>query len=1176
VCLFTAALLTGCGGGGGGGGGGGSDGGSGNPPPNRLPTANAGADQSVKRNVTVRLDGTSSADSDGDALAYRWVQTSGTAVTLDSSTSAQPSFTAPNQSGTLTFSLIANDGKADSTADLVAVTVTNTAPTAASATSMAVGLGQVATLDGTGSTDADGDSLTYTWTQLSGPSVIIENVAPGIGRFPVPYTPVVFVFALTVSDGEATSVTINITINVTVAATPPSPPIAYAGWDCDVARRSIVGLYGWGVDANYDNLTYSWEQTGGPTVALSNANTTSPSFTAPETPAQLRFRLRVSDGTFTSEPDEVVVNVRNFAPEVYNAGITPGAAYTADTLVANAQPVDPDGDVLTATYEWRRNGTLVGGQTSSTFPANLTTKNDVISVRMTFDDGLEQTFVDASTVILDSPAVLSAQTPPPTSLNYGATANFTVTATDPDGDAIAGYAIVYGPAGFNITDQGNVSWIAAGPLFDRLTDFNWAVRVRGDESSLLSGTIEVRDATRVYPLRRNNIGIPVEYSGLRIADLDGDGDEEMLVGSSQAVYVLTRSGSGYRQSWVYPFEIGTAQTYSVPVSAVAARDIDGDSRQEIFFSKSDRLVRLDGIARREAASRELRCRGLEFADLDGNGTAELACLASDMYSAVARIAVLNPTTLAELWSTPEMELGYDMAVGNVDGDAALELVTSGGYVFDGASHQNQWAYSQPFGNAVEVGDMDADGVDEIVAVSSGIVRAYSAVYRSPLWEYAPSPYFGPYSLTVADANGDGRLEAIGGTSSWGDVISVGYNTTTHQPELLWQINAQEYGVSSIAVGDVDDDGTNEVVWGAGAGSSGRDDFVIAGFTPTISVKWQSDTVPQIDGAFYGGALARVGGGVSRLMFSTLSSDSGYSGVRAIALTPMTGEVDASPQIDYNWTTPLALDIADVDNDNIDELLVGKQDYSSSHFATYDIDSWTVEWQSPQLQSDEPYAIEHADMNGDGRIDLVGLTNAGYVEIHDIHSQSLLWRSTRLGASVSLALADLDDDGELEIIVALNDRIVIYGRALLGSTYLERASVAQANVTDLVVSDLDGDNDEEIYVLNANWFSNATLSVYDADLQLLRATHLGTPATAIFVEESSFARKNLLLSVGTPYSYPYTHPQLWAVDPVSGADVWRSPPLAGGVQRNALQFIDVTGDGEPEITFGTTGGMYHTR
>ena len=101
-----------------------------NPPvENQVPTANAGADQSVKEGKIVTLDGTGSTDSDGTIASYTWTQTdsTGVKVALSNSSAAKPTFTAPDvdASTVLTFTLVVTDNKgAASSADTVRITIT--------------------------------------------------------------------------------------------------------------------------------------------------------------------------------------------------------------------------------------------------------------------------------------------------------------------------------------------------------------------------------------------------------------------------------------------------------------------------------------------------------------------------------------------------------------------------------------------------------------------------------------------------------------------------------------------------------------------------------------------------------------------------------------------------------------------------------------------------------------------------------------------------------------------------------------------------------------------------------------------------------------------------------------------------------------------------------------------
>ena len=162
------------------------------PLPNTPPAANGSIDQIVDAGDSVQLDGSGSIDPDGNITLYKWNQIAGPPVTLSDADTARPSFTAPSNisstSNALIFQLIVTDNKNATSLSTSEVTVqpANRPPTADAGLNQTVNAGDVATLDGSKSNDADGDPLTYSWTQTGGPSITLKSVDKPITTFTTP------------------------------------------------------------------------------------------------------------------------------------------------------------------------------------------------------------------------------------------------------------------------------------------------------------------------------------------------------------------------------------------------------------------------------------------------------------------------------------------------------------------------------------------------------------------------------------------------------------------------------------------------------------------------------------------------------------------------------------------------------------------------------------------------------------------------------------------------------------------------------------------------------------------------------------------------------------------------------------------------------------------------------
>lgn len=214
--------------------------------PNVAPIADAGTDQTVAEGDLVTLSGLASSDANADALTYTWVQVAGPAVTLSDATAAQPTFVAPEGlvNTDLKFTLTVRDATTVSAIATVTITVNanDDAPTADAGVDRAIDAGTLVALDAGGSSDPEGQGLTYRWLQTGGPNVTLSDPNAAQPTFTAPgvVDPTRLTFTVEVGDGTSvTSDTVQVTVN---------PPGLVAAWSFDGTGETVVDVTGHGND----------------------------------------------------------------------------------------------------------------------------------------------------------------------------------------------------------------------------------------------------------------------------------------------------------------------------------------------------------------------------------------------------------------------------------------------------------------------------------------------------------------------------------------------------------------------------------------------------------------------------------------------------------------------------------------------------------------------------------------------------------------------------------------------------------------------------------------------------------------------------------------------------------------------------------------------------------------
>jgi hypothetical protein len=216
--------------------------------------------------------------------------------------------------------------------------------------------------------------------------------------------------------------------------------------------------------------------------------------------------------------------------------------------------------------------------------------------------------------------------------------------------------------------------------------------------------------------------------------------------------------------------------------------------------------------------------------------------------ALAATASAAGTLLIQYTGTGTDHLGGAVAFGDVNGDGTPDIIVGAdgaSYVdvYDGASPATRLYHftgtvGDAFGSTVETGDVNGDGKADVLigayawdgpaGTDQGYMRAFDGATGAQLFELRgdrATDTFGA-SIAVADINGDGKGEILVGApfaELRGTNANTGYvklfDGATQAQLFRWDGPGRfdEMG-RGVAFGDVNGDGTKDVVLGAGSGS----------------------------------------------------------------------------------------------------------------------------------------------------------------------------------------------------------------------------------------------------------------------------------------------------------------------------------------------------------------------
>ncbi len=657
---------------------------------------------------------------------------------------------------------------------------------------------------------------------------------------------------------------------------------------------------------------------------------------------------------------------------------------------------------------------------------------------------------------------------------------------------------------------------------------------------------------------RATYGVGIGDRGLHAADLDGDGTLEIVATAgpndffaNDHWYVLRESGGEYPQVWA-------RHQYTASLKSLQVADVDGDGDDEVLVGVGGDVLVYDGldpVLIQTLSTTASEVRGLEVADVDEDGNLEA------VFVDATRLFLVDLVTGA----VDEAAAGFggtDVAVGHVTGGFDYEIVvaagSSSGWVLDGPTRAVHWENTAGFGDEIDLADVDGDGLDEVAAGFR-----WNDIH---VWDGDTETV--RYTVNVFNEFATLRFRDLGGATpdlvwadaQWGDVHAADGDTGTP----LWLVDNPEHGVTGLEVADVDGDGSRELLWGAGFTSSGAD-FLFVNDAADGFAEWQS---VDFGGPFRGFDAGDVDAdGAPEIISGAFESESGSGDGLWFVHDAVTRDLEFTSPEPFGGSNLVGLwrvRRAQLDGDAAEEILVAIDRLYVGKVLVYDGASHALEREIDTESGLNVLGLEVADVDGDGNLEIIvstGRQHTGasgvYVYVFDGASGAQEWRSPDMsGGSFAdypyLRVADVDGDGNLEIVTARQGGEV---RVYDGVTHAEQLVTGDENVSSLDTPDRDGDGTAEIVI-------GDTLGL----IEVLDAASGAVAETVGFfggrIDGLAVADTNV--DGAADYVFAVAD-EVRAVSGAGGAVLWASGDIGTGVGADdSLRVTDVDADGLPEI------------
>lgn len=492
-------------------------------------TTNPVVDAGVDINTNVAVSRTVSV-TDTTATTIVWSQVSGPGTMSFNSSTSKTTTISANTEGSYVFRATLTDALGNVGTDDVNFLWDTTVPAITMPADVITGV--LANLD---ATVTDSNTLTYSWSKVSGPGTIVFGSSTSEDTSIFTTTDGDYVLRLTATDGAGN------TSSDTVALTWDSTaPTVDAGVD-----QVVNGLFSQDATvSDTTSVTYLWSKVSGPGNVTFSTGTSEDTDISVDADGQYVIRLTVTDQAGNVASDDM-----NFVWDTTAPVVDAGIDQNTNILVSQDATVT---DLTSLTYSW----TKVSGPGNITFSSSTTEDTDISAdadgvyvIRLTATDqfglsssddlsfewdttnpsvnaGVDQlvnalfnqdaTVVDANSTINYQWSKVSG----PGSITFGtATAEDTSVTADTDGSYILRLTVTDG-AGNSASDDFSLTWDSTAPIVDAGNDQITNVQVN-QNATVTDATAITYSWTKISGVGNITFGSASSEDTSIVADADG-------------------------------------------------------------------------------------------------------------------------------------------------------------------------------------------------------------------------------------------------------------------------------------------------------------------------------------------------------------------------------------------------------------------------------------------------------------------------------------------------------------------------------------------------------------------------------------------------------------------------------------------------------------------------------